>query len=181
MLMAVLTLSATRYQAVTANRIRPNGSSPPLDCAVGLVLCTASCQRILLLSCFVTSWQPALDWLQVLGKRDVHVGLQDKLTTAQFQALWSMLGLDLSPNYVMAIFNKYGQDAHGRMPILVGAAATHRCSFATSATFRHSSMQHNSGCLGLQAWGTTWTWFLPLMSSDRGAHSLHLTEVLFFF
>eukprot|EP00983_Pelagomonas_calceolata_P127793 1161445-Pelagomonas_calceolata.AAC.11 len=56
---------------------------------------------------------------KVLGKKDVHISMQDTVTTAQFQAIWSSLGLQISQGYVDAIFNKYGQDARGRMPILV--------------------------------------------------------------
>lgn len=55
---------------------------------------------------------------RVLGKKDVHISMQDTVTTAQFQAIWSSLGLQISQGYVDAIFNKYGQDARGRMPIL---------------------------------------------------------------
>lgn len=58
--------------------------------------------------------------MQVLGKKDVHVTLQDTVTPSQFAAIWASLGLRLSSGYVDAIFNKYGHNAHGRMPIMVG-------------------------------------------------------------
>lgn len=55
----------------------------------------------------------------MLGKKDVHVSVKDTVTTSQFTAIWASLGLKISAGYVDAIFNKYGQDAHGRMPIMV--------------------------------------------------------------
>jgi len=62
----------------------------------------------------MTSWV-----MQVLGKKDVHVGVQDTVSTSQFAQIWSSLGLRISSGYVDAIFNKYGHNSHGRMPIMV--------------------------------------------------------------
>lgn len=60
-------------------------------------------------------------WPQVLGKKDVHITVQDTVTTSQFALIWASLGLQISSGLIAAIFNKYGQNACGEMPILVGA------------------------------------------------------------
>ena len=56
---------------------------------------------------------------KVLGKRDVEISATDKIDPASFAEVWKLLSVLLSPQYCFAIFNKYGQDARGRMPVLV--------------------------------------------------------------
>lgn len=56
---------------------------------------------------------------QVLKKKDVSIGLTDKVSIAQFCEVWRLLGLPLPANIATAMFNKYGQDAAGRLPVTV--------------------------------------------------------------
>jgi len=58
---------------------------------------------------------------KVLGKKGVEVGLSDRLSAAQFADLWRGLGLPLPVSVAGALFNKYGQDAGGRLPVTVFA------------------------------------------------------------
>lgn len=58
--------------------------------------------------------------LQVLGKKDIELGVRDTLSTSQFAAAWTSLGVSISPGYVDAVFNKYGQTSRGMLPVMVG-------------------------------------------------------------
>ena len=56
---------------------------------------------------------------KVLGKRDVEISVTDKIDSSSFADVWKLLGVPLSAQFCFAIFNKYGQDSRGRMPVLV--------------------------------------------------------------
>ena len=43
-----------------------------------------------------------------------------KVTTEQFGSVWKELGVPIADRHIFGIFNKYGQDKSGRMPVLVG-------------------------------------------------------------
>jgi hypothetical protein len=68
--------------------------------------------------------------LQVLGKKDVELGVKDRLSVDQFAAAWSSLGVSISHGYVNALFNKYGHNARGNMPVMVrGRRKGSRCAW----------------------------------------------------
>ena len=79
-------------------RLRPYPDAPPSHCG-------AACLH------------PAS---QVLGKKDVEIGVADKLGVEQFIAAWKLLGLTVEHAMVFGIFNKFGQDMRGQMPCVVG-------------------------------------------------------------
>ncbi|GAX81084.1 hypothetical protein CEUSTIGMA_g8518.t1 [Chlamydomonas eustigma] len=55
---------------------------------------------------------------KVLGKKYVDISQGDKVDTSQFTQVCRELGVQLSPQHAYAVFNKYGQDARGKMPVL---------------------------------------------------------------
>jgi len=55
---------------------------------------------------------------KALGKRDVELVVGDKVVPEQFAAVWSDLGVPMTKEQVFAVYNKYGHDAKGRMPVL---------------------------------------------------------------
>jgi hypothetical protein len=55
----------------------------------------------------------------VLGKKDIELGVKDRMSVDQFAAAWSSLGVSISPGYVSALFNKYGHNVRGNMPVMV--------------------------------------------------------------
>lgn len=57
----------------------------------------------------------------MLGKRELDINVADKMSTAQFKAAWASLGVSITPGYIDAIFNKYGHDRNGLMPVNVRA------------------------------------------------------------
>ena len=56
---------------------------------------------------------------QVLGRRDVEISQSVKVGPPQFAEVWKALGVPLTAQHCFALFNKYGQDIKGRMPVLV--------------------------------------------------------------
>lgn len=59
---------------------------------------------------------------QVMKKKHTEIGLVDKLKVPQFQEVWRSLGFPLPAKVVNALFNKYGQDVHGQLPVTVSWA-----------------------------------------------------------
>jgi hypothetical protein len=63
---------------------------------------------------------------QVLG-RSGHsdVAVTDKVDVASFVQAWALLGLPVSSSYAAGLFNKYGQDVRGRLPVMVSSSVPH--------------------------------------------------------
>jgi len=58
--------------------------------------------------------------VQVLGRQSAaDVCLGDKVAVGQFVQAWQLLGLQVTTALAVAVFNKYGQDVNGRMPVMV--------------------------------------------------------------
>ena len=64
---------------------------------------------------------------QVLGRRDVEISQSVKVGPPQFAEVWKALGVPLTDQHCFALFNKYGQDVKGRMPVLVRGFCRWRC------------------------------------------------------
>ncbi|KAK9816488.1 hypothetical protein WJX72_000919 [[Myrmecia] bisecta] len=60
---------------------------------------------------------------KVLGVRGTDVAQDAKVSVQQFIATWKALGVPVSTSEAAAFFNKYGQDAQGRLPVMVFADA----------------------------------------------------------
>lgn len=59
---------------------------------------------------------------QVLGRAGhTDVAATDKVDLWQFTQAWSLLGVDVSSSHAAGMFNKYGQDIRGLLPVTVGA------------------------------------------------------------
>ncbi len=59
---------------------------------------------------------------KVMGRRDVDISATDKISPQDFSAVLKSVGVLVSEDVTFAVFNKYGQDIRGMMPVLVSAA-----------------------------------------------------------
>jgi hypothetical protein len=59
----------------------------------------------------------------VLG-RSGHsdVAVSDKVDVASFVQAWALLGLPVTSSHAAGLFNKYGQDVRGRLPVMVSSS-----------------------------------------------------------
>jgi hypothetical protein len=59
----------------------------------------------------------------VLNKKDVELGPKDKVSVQQFIDAWRGLGVLVASSSAAAIYNKYGQDINGKLPVMVSASS----------------------------------------------------------
>jgi len=58
--------------------------------------------------------------LQVLGRSGhSEVAASDKVDVQGFVQAWALLGLAVSTAHAAGLFNRYGQDVRGRLPVMV--------------------------------------------------------------
>lgn len=57
---------------------------------------------------------------QVINKPDTHIMMTDTVSAEQFAAAWRLLGVPVNSPQAAAVFDRHGQDAQGRLPIMVG-------------------------------------------------------------
>jgi hypothetical protein len=50
------------------------------------------------------------------------VAISDKADVAGFVQAWALLGLPVSSSHAAGLFNKYGQDIRGRLPVMVSSS-----------------------------------------------------------
>lgn len=58
--------------------------------------------------------------MQVLGRPGpTEVAAGDKVDVGQFIQAWRPLGVSINSSHAAGLFNKYGQDIRGRLPVMV--------------------------------------------------------------